>query len=153
MEVMFAIFDTLPNQVLGVHSIGLDEGIFSKLWHCAKSSICICKQLNKLFGNFRIMQFLRHNHLRLFKFRPWMQFSIIVGEASVRSSNLRLRNPFELIWNNVGNLTQFFNEMPSKFFVTYHMKWKQKDYQYKKTFHPNVKFIRKTHIYKTKIQI
>jgi hypothetical protein len=33
-----------------------------------------------------------------------------------------LRKPFELIWDNVGNLTHFFNEMPSKFSITYHMK-------------------------------
>jgi nitrogen fixation/metabolism regulation signal transduction histidine kinase len=69
-----------------------------------------------------------------------MQFSTIVGEASVKSTNLRLQNPFEPIWDNIGKLTHFFNEMPSKFSTTYHMKSKQKDYQYKRTFHPNANF-------------
>jgi len=68
------------------------------------------------------MHFLRHNHLTLFKFRPWMKFSTIVGEASITSTNLRLRNPFGPIWDNVGKLTHFFNEMPSKFSTTYNMK-------------------------------
>ncbi len=85
------------------------------------------------------MHFFKHNHLTLFKFRPWMQFSTIVGEASVRSTNLRLRNPFELIWDNIGKSTHFFNEMPSKCSTTYHMKGKQMDDQYKRTFHPNAK--------------
>jgi hypothetical protein len=51
-----------------------------------------------------------------------------------------LQNPFESIWDNGGKLTPFFNEMPSKFSTTYHMKCKQKDYQYKKKNHPNAKF-------------
>jgi hypothetical protein len=85
----------------------IDEGISSKLWHCVKSSTC---------------NFLRHNHLTIFKFLPWMKLSTIVDEASVRSTNLRLRNPFELIWDNINKLSHFFNEMPSKFSTTYHMK-------------------------------
>jgi hypothetical protein len=69
-----------------------------------------------------------------------MQISTIVGEAFVSSTNLKLQNPFELIWDNVGKLTHFFNEMLYKFSTTYHMKWKLKDYQYKRTFHPNANF-------------
>jgi hypothetical protein len=33
-----------------------------------------------------------------------------------------LQNPFELIWDNKGKLSHFFNEMPCKCSTTYHMK-------------------------------
>jgi hypothetical protein len=69
-----------------------------------------------------------------------MQFSTTIGENSIRSTNLRLQNPFESIWEKVGKSTHLFNDMPFKFSTTYHMKWKKKDYQYKKTFDPNAIF-------------
>jgi len=68
------------------------------------------------------MHFLGTTTLTLFKFHPWMQFFTIVGEVSIRSTNLRLPNPFEPIWDNIGKFTHSFNEMSSKFSTTYHMK-------------------------------
>jgi len=71
---------------------------------------------------------------------PSFHFPTINGETFVRSTNLRLQNPFEPIWENVGKLTHFFNNMLSRFSSTYHMKGKQKDYQDKRTFDPNAIF-------------
>jgi hypothetical protein len=51
-----------------------------------------------------------------------MKFSIVFGEAFVRSSNLRLSNSFEPFWKNEGKTSHSLKEMLSKFFTTYHIK-------------------------------
>jgi hypothetical protein len=61
-----------------------------------------------------------------------MKFSTVVGEAFVRSSNLRLRNFFDPFWNNEGKFSHFSKDMPSKFSIadTYHIQQSTNNYQY-----------------------
>jgi hypothetical protein len=51
-----------------------------------------------------------------------MKFSTTIGEAFVRSTNLRLSNSFEPFWKNEGKISHSLKEMPFKFFTTYHIK-------------------------------
>jgi len=83
--------------------------------HFVKWNIYKLQQLNKLFDNFWIMHFWRHNHRRLFKSWPWIKNFIVFGEAFVRSSNLRLWNSFEPFWKNEGKTSHSLKEMPLKF--------------------------------------
>ncbi len=120
---------------------------FSNLGIMSNQVLLIVNNKTNYLATFESCIFWSTKPFNILQIRPWMKIFTIVDEASVRSTNLKLWNPFEPIWDNVGKLTHFFNEMPSKFSTTYHMKWKQKDYQYKRTFHLNANVFFLKHVF------